>query len=155
MPDVAAMYGFPPNRANFIKCPFHEDSTASLKIYPGDGGWHCFGCGEGGDVIDFVARLLRLRFSEAVARIDTDFGLGLAGKPQNDTALRELRRRQAEARQRAEKAAQEAREFTARLWALRATPPPQSHAEAALYGQKMTELAYMEYLIEEGYGGGR
>src|SRR3990172_13286473 len=37
-------------------CPFHEDHTPSLHIYPEDGGFKCFGagCGLHGDVIDFV-----------------------------------------------------------------------------------------------------
>lgn len=36
-----------------IRCPFHQDATPSLHIYD-DGHWHCFGCGRGGDVLDFA-----------------------------------------------------------------------------------------------------
>lgn len=58
MDEVARHYGFEPNRAGFMRCPFHQgDHTASLKIYAGDRGWHCFGCNSGGSVIDFVMRL--------------------------------------------------------------------------------------------------
>lgn len=37
------------------RCPFHRDNTPSFTVFP-DGGWHCFGCGAGGSLIDFVMR---------------------------------------------------------------------------------------------------
>lgn len=77
MHDVAVRYGFSPDRKGFISCPFHNEKTASLKLYPEGKGWYCFGCGEGGDVIDFVKKLYGLNFSQAVARLDYDFSLGL------------------------------------------------------------------------------
>lgn len=36
-------------------CPFHEEDTPSFKVLA-DGGFHCFGCGEGGDIIDFYRK---------------------------------------------------------------------------------------------------
>lgn len=85
MEEVARHYGFEPNRSGFICCPFHGEKTASLKIYPGDRGWHCFGCGEGGDVIRFVMKLFGLTFPQALTRLKFDFGLSdikpAAGKP--------------------------------------------------------------------------
>lgn len=36
-----------------MHCPFHADSTPSLQVYD-NGKWHCFGCGIGGDVLDFL-----------------------------------------------------------------------------------------------------
>lgn len=76
---VAERYGFEPNRAGYICCPFHHEKTPSLKLYPGDRGWHCFGCGKGGDVIRFVMELFDITFPQAVVRLSADFGLGLAG----------------------------------------------------------------------------
>lgn len=38
-----------------IRCPFHREDTPSLVIYPPGGGWHCFGCGKGGDAVAFAA----------------------------------------------------------------------------------------------------
>ena len=35
-------------------CPFHSEKTASFKITPAKKVWHCFGCGKGGSVIDFI-----------------------------------------------------------------------------------------------------
>ena len=77
MPNVAQFYGFSPNRAGFICCPFHGEKTPSMKLYNGSGGFHCFGCGVGGSVIDFTARLFNLDAMGAVRRLDADFNLHL------------------------------------------------------------------------------
>lgn len=78
MREVVEHYGFEVNHANCIRCPFHAgDRQASLHIYPGSGGFHCFGCGAHGSVIDFTMRLFNCSFKEAKERLDTDFHLGL------------------------------------------------------------------------------
>ena len=44
--EVVEFYGFQVNRSGFMKCPWHSgDHTASLKLYDGQGGFHCFACG--------------------------------------------------------------------------------------------------------------
>lgn len=48
-------------------CPFHADSEPSLVVYPQDGNYFCFGCGAGGDVIDFVERVNDVSFREAAS----------------------------------------------------------------------------------------
>ena len=75
MEDVLAWYGLTPNRAGFITCPFHPDKSPSLKVYKGNGGWHCFGCGAGSDLIDFVMKMERLTFLDAVQVITDRAGL--------------------------------------------------------------------------------
>ena len=47
-------------------CPFHGDTRPSLVVYPATQSYYCFGCGAGGDVIDFVARLNKVDFRDAV-----------------------------------------------------------------------------------------
>lgn len=101
MDEAARFYGFEPNRAGFIRCPFHPgDNTASLKIYPDGRGWCCFGCHKGGTVIDFVKNLYDLDFRQALVRIDYDFHLGLIGTTPTAKESALLRQRQQEAAQR-------------------------------------------------------
>ncbi len=53
-------------------CPFHEDNkTPSLSVTPGKNLWQCFGCGKGGDIIEFVQLFDRVDFPEAVAKLAT------------------------------------------------------------------------------------
>jgi DNA primase len=47
-------------------CPFHEEKTPSFQIDPDLKLWHCFGCGEGGDVFDYVGRIHHLDFPDSV-----------------------------------------------------------------------------------------
>ena len=53
-------------------CPFHDDKNPSMKV---DQRFHCFGCGEDGDVIDFTAKLFNLSPKEAAEKLAQDFGL--------------------------------------------------------------------------------
>lgn len=83
---VAERYGLKLDRQGFCRCPFHAEDTPSLKVYPGSGGFYCFGCGAGGDVVALTARLLGLRPLEAARRLDADFGLGVFGDEKPDNA---------------------------------------------------------------------
>jgi DNA primase len=51
-------------------CPFHKDQVPSLTVYPETGTYYCFGCGARGDVIDFLRRIERLRFHEALDALE-------------------------------------------------------------------------------------
>lgn len=75
MRDVAVHYGFEPNRGAFIRCPFHNEDTPSLKLY--EHSFFCFGCGVGGDAVAFVQRLFGGTATEAARRLNDDFHLGL------------------------------------------------------------------------------
>lgn len=80
MRDVAEMLGYTVGRGGFMVCPFHGDTDASLKIYEnrhGHNGWHCFGCGRGGSVIDFVMESENCGFQQAVRVINDRLGLSL------------------------------------------------------------------------------
>jgi DNA primase len=50
-------------------CPFHEDKTPSFSVSEEKGLFHCFGCGESGDVFDFIMKLEGATFPEACARL--------------------------------------------------------------------------------------
>lgn len=56
-------------------CPFHGDSDPSMKVDQGRGTWHCFGCGEGGSVFNFVMKAESLSFPEAVRSLAAQFGV--------------------------------------------------------------------------------
>ena len=100
MRDVVERYGFRPNRAGFINCPFHDgDRTASLKIYPDS--FHCYGCGAHGDIFDFVRLAERCDFKTAFRILGGD-----SGKMSDAAVLRIARQRErkkAEDRQKAKK----------------------------------------------------
>lgn len=74
--EVAERHSLYPNRSGFVCCPFHNEKTPSLKLYP-NGTWHCFGCNRGGSSIDFVMELYGLAPLEAVRRLNEDFHLAL------------------------------------------------------------------------------
>lgn len=57
---VAAFTGREVGADGKTTCPFHDDRTPSLHVYPGNGGWYCYGCEAGGTIIDFGARLYGL-----------------------------------------------------------------------------------------------
>lgn len=69
--------GLRTNKAGFIRCPFHGEKTASLKIYRDGRGWCCFGCHKGGDVINFAQLWYKADFKTTLRQIDADFQLGL------------------------------------------------------------------------------
>ncbi|GAA1926284.1 DNA primase [Streptomyces sodiiphilus] len=58
-------------------CPFHDEKSPSFHVSPSKGLYHCFGCQEGGDTLDFVMKLEHLSFSEAVERLASQAGITL------------------------------------------------------------------------------
>ncbi|AKU16584.1 DNA primase [Luteipulveratus mongoliensis] len=58
-------------------CPFHDEKSPSFNIRPAVGAYHCFGCGEGGDVIEFVMKVEHLSFTEAIERLAGKAGVEL------------------------------------------------------------------------------
>jgi DNA primase len=58
-------------------CPFHDEKSPSFHVRPTVGLYHCFGCGEGGDVISFVQKVDHLAFAEAVERLAARLGIEL------------------------------------------------------------------------------
>ena len=56
-------------------CPFHTEKTPSFTVSEERGFYHCFGCGEHGDVFGFVMKTQSLAFPEAIRTIAQRFGL--------------------------------------------------------------------------------
>lgn len=63
MRDVVARYGIEVNRSGFCKCPFHNEKTASMKIYKDS--FYCFGCHAGGDIFTFIQKIEGVDFKTA------------------------------------------------------------------------------------------
>lgn len=58
-------------------CPFHDEKSPSFTVRPAAGAWHCFGCGEGGDILAFVMAIDHLTFAESVERLAGQIGMEL------------------------------------------------------------------------------
>ena len=75
-------------------CPFHDEVEASFTVYGDSERWYCFGCGDGGDVLDFIQRVEGLSLPDAIRRLDGGSGLapaaavrsGATVKPRHSTA---------------------------------------------------------------------
>lgn len=93
--EAAERYGVEVNHYGMARCPFHNDRHPSL--YVADDHYHCFACGEHGDVIDFAAKLFGLPLYEAAQKLAADFHL-TPDKPPSAAALH-AKRIQTEAQQ--------------------------------------------------------
>lgn len=110
MRQLAEAYGYSITRSGFMRCPFHQDKTPSMKIYDGNRGYYCFVCHAGGDVIDFVMRHDGLGFEAAVRHLAGMFQIQLTdGKtelsPKDKKAISD-RKRQREAAEKARRDAE-------------------------------------------------
>ena len=70
--QVAEYYGLTINRNGMACCPFHNDKMPSMKL---NERFYCFGCGEKGDAVDYVAKYFSLSPKKAAQKICEDFGL--------------------------------------------------------------------------------
>lgn len=79
--DVISEYiSLKPRGKNFFGlCPFHNEKTPSFSVDPQKQLYHCFGCGEGGNVFNFIMAQERLDFIEAVKFLAERKGISLPG----------------------------------------------------------------------------
>lgn len=74
-------------KKDVIRCPFHSERTASFRIYQRNNSFYCFGCGIGGDQINFVAKILDISYYDALKRVDEDFMLDVFSRKISKSTL--------------------------------------------------------------------
>ena len=147
--DAAERYGIEVNRHGKALCPFHNDRHPSL--YVDDDHYHCFACGEHGDVIDFTAKLHGLSMYDAAQKLAYDFGITQDKPP--DKVMQKNQNRKSEAQRLREN---EKLCFSALLeymkllqeWKLLYAPRAPEDTPHDCFVQACHQLDYVEYLVD-------
>ena len=141
-------------------CPFHHEKTPSFSVNESKQIFHCFGCGAGGTVIDFVMKLFDIPFRQAILRINADFALGLTWDkpdPAVRSAVLEARRWESQRKAELERLEGKHQELAAehRYWwnVLKHFSPTKGDIEAGyihpLYIEAAKKQPHLEYLLDE------
>jgi DNA primase len=75
-------------------CPFHSEKTPSFTVNPQGQFYHCFGCGEHGDVFAFMMKYHHMEFPEALQTLAQKYGIEMAERQLTDAEKNQLRRRE-------------------------------------------------------------
>lgn len=95
--EIVSHYYMDVDRSHKALCPFHSEKTPSFSIDEKENIFKCFGCGEGGDGITFVAKIKEVAPLEAAKIIDSDFHLGLfddSSKPTKRVAPKKVEKKE-------------------------------------------------------------
>lgn len=80
--------------ANYVgRCPFHNEKTGSFTVHPRNNHWKCYGCGEGGNAIDFVMKKKGCDFIEAAKYVADIMGYTLTDDYHETAEQRQVRER--------------------------------------------------------------
>lgn len=148
--EAAARYGVEVNRHGKALCPFHNDRNPSLFV--DDDHYHCFACGEHGDVIDFTAKLFGLKLYEAAQKLAYDFGIT------QDKAMQEKLNRKSEAqrlRENEKLCFSTLMEYMKLLqtWMVVCAPRTPEDDVDSRFTEACHWLSYVEYLVDTLIGG--
>jgi DNA primase len=75
-------------------CPFHSEKTPSFMINEEKQIFHCFGCGEGGDVFAFLMKVAHLSFPQAIEELAKRYGVKLPSKEFSPAQKKEMAKRE-------------------------------------------------------------
>lgn len=128
-------------------CPLHGEKTPSM-MFDDRGGWHCFGCNQGGDAIDLYAALYGLPLLDAAYQLAADFGVAVDdSRPSPDA----LRARADAIRHREAVQAREADAYAALCWAwryLREQRPAKPEDMTSTHKQLLRMSAEIGYILD-------
>ena len=137
------------NRNGMTVCPFHKDRNPSMKI---DSRYYCFGCGEKGDAIDFVARFYGLGKKDAALQIASDFGISFEDNRGRKPPSK--RKRKLSPEQRFERAEKKCFRVLSdylcclREWQEQYAPHSAEEEWNPLFCEALEKKAYIEYLLD-------
>ena len=150
--QAAERYGIRVERNGMCHCPFHDDSTPSMKL---DRRYYCFGCGATGDVIDFVSQLRGMGSKEAAILLAQDFAI-----PYEDSAGKTNRPRQQNTD---EQNYQHMERYCSRVlldyyqllcrWKEDYAPQTPENGYHPRFVEALQKLSLVEYLLDELLGG--
>ena len=147
--QAAEHCGIKINRNGMAVCPFHKDRNPSMKI---DSRYYCFGCGEKGDAIDFVARFYGLGKKDAALQITSDFGIGFDDNRGRKPPSK--RKRKLSPEQRFERAEKKCFRVLSdylcclKKWQEQYAPHSAEEEWNLLFCEALKKKAYIEYLLD-------
>ena len=147
--EVAEHYGIDVNRYGKALCPFHNDRHPSMVVY--DDHYHCFACGEHGDVIDLVANLYSLPVLDAANKLACDFGISQGKPPTKEMEEKLNRKSEAQRLKENEKlcfsALMEYYKLLQAWMAVYAPRTPEDDVDSR-FAEACHWLSYVEYLVD-------
>lgn len=152
--EAAEHYGIEVNRYGKALCPFHNDRHPSMVVY--DDHYHCFACGEHGDVIDLVASLYGLPVYDAANKLAYDFGISQDKPPAKEMAEKRNRKSEAQRLRENEKLCFSALLAYMKLlqeWKQRYAPKTPDEKWHPHFMEACDRLDYVEYLVDTLIGG--
>ncbi len=147
--EAAQRYGIEVNRHGKALCPFHNDRHPSLFVDADH--YHCYACGEHGDVIDLTAKLYGLSLYDAAKKLAYDFGITQDKPPTK--AMQEKQNRKSEAQRLRENeklcfsALMEYYKLLQEWMVVYAPRTPEDDVDSR-FAEACHHLPYVEYLVD-------
>ena len=148
--QVAEAYGFSIKRSGMMVCPFHNDKNPSMKV---DRRFHCFGCGEDGDVIDFTAKWFQLGLKEAAIKLAEDFSIPYDNRRRGSPKKDPVRAKQVQIQQ-SKKEEQDCYRILCNYlhllyaWRKQYAPKPEDTEWNPLFMEALQNISHVEYLLD-------